>query len=341
MTLKQTATGRAEKIDSRDLRRALGKFLTGVTVVTCMDELGRPRGFTANSFTSVSLDPPLVLVCIARTAESIGAFVGAETFGINILAEHQKPVSQMFASKSPEKFQSVRWSQGMTGAPCLQEGIAWFECRTRQQVDGGDHVVLIGEVVRFSESAGRPLGFCQGNYLSFGLVNEAVDQEQARTIFGCIVNQRERVLLCRKAGDSAWTLPITSLVTEGRGGHQTLRRMLEKLNVAAELNFLFSVYEVPELGEAHIFYRGSISGSPPIFEGGGLEARLFSPEDIPWSDFGLPQTQSMLRRFLREQAADSFGIYMDGFGSRRVARLSGAPEDWGGDGDSIDQRPVR
>ena len=339
MTPTTPAAGRGHPVDSVALRRALGTFLTGVTVVTCIDELGRPRGFTANSFTSVSLDPPLVLVCIAKSAESIDAFVGAEGFGINILAEHQKFVSQTFASKSAEKFQSVRWLPGSTGAPSLEESIAWLDCHTRQRVDAGDHVVLIGEVVHFSTSGGRPLGYCQGNYLSFGLVQQAVDQERAKTVFGCIVDQRDRVLFCRRSGHSAWMLPTTSLMEDVTGGHQALDRILRGMNVSAELNFLFSVYDLPDRGETHIFYRGSLTEPVPAQEGGALEARLFSSAEIPWGDLTFAQTRSMLRRYLREQAADSFGIYMDGFGSRRVARLDGLPEDWRAEHDLPEQQP--
>ncbi len=333
------AAGHGDPVDTVALRRTLGTFLTGVTVVTCIDELERPRGFTANSFTSVSLDPPLVLVCIAKSAESIDAFVGSPGFGINILAEHQRPVSQSFASKSADKFQSVRWLPGRTGAPRLGESIAWLDCHTRQRVDAGDHVVLIGEVVHFSTSGGQPLGYCQGNYLSFGLVQQAVDQERAKTVFGCIVNQRDRVLLCRRTGQSAWMLPTTSLVEDRTGGHQALRRILQRMKVSAELNFLFSVYDVPDRGETHIFYRGSLTEPVPAHNSGAFEARLFGSAEIPWSDFTLAQTRSMLRRYLREQAADSFGIYMDGFGSRRVAKLNGVPEDWRAEHDSPDQQP--
>lgn len=110
------------------------------------------------------------------------------------------------------------------------------------------------------------------------------------------------------------------------------------MRVAARLNFLFSVYDVPEQGETHIFYRGSVTGSVPTEKGGAFEARLFDSAEIPWNDFTLPQTRSMLRRFVREQAADSFGIYMDGFGSRRVAKLSGAPEEWRTENDSLARR---
>jgi flavin reductase (DIM6/NTAB) family NADH-FMN oxidoreductase RutF len=329
------STPSLEPADSAALRRALGTFLTGVTVVTCVDDLGRPRGFTANSFTSVSLDPPMVLVCIAKSAESIDAFLGADAFCINILGEHQKSVSQTFASKSAEKFRTVPWLSGSTGAPRLRENIAWFDCRTRQRVEAGDHVVLIGTVARFSASGGRPLGYCQGSYLSFGLVDRAVEQNRGSTIFGCIVNEQNRVLLCRRAGDAAWKLPSTSLIDDGRGGHRALGGILDCMHVSAELNFLFSVYDVPDRREAHVFYRGSLTEPLPAREGGAFEVRLFPPEEIPWGDFTLLQTRSMLQRYLREQAADHFGIYMDGFGSRRVVRLNGAPEAGRAEGDSL------
>jgi flavin reductase (DIM6/NTAB) family NADH-FMN oxidoreductase RutF/ADP-ribose pyrophosphatase YjhB (NUDIX family) len=328
MSMNQTTSTLppTEPIDTRDLRRALGTFLTGVTVVTCVDELGRPRGFTANSFTSVSLDPPLVLVCIARSAESFGAFVGADGFCVNVLGECQKSVSQIFASKSAKKFQSVPWSPGCTGAPRLRDNIAWFDCSTQRRVTAGDHVVLIGKVERFSASGGRPLGYCQGGYLGFGLADRAVEQRRSRTVFGCIIGEGDRVLLCRRRGDSAWTLPSTSLMADGDAGHQALGEILGQMRLAAELGFLFSVYDVPRRRETHVFYRGSLSGPLPARADGAFQARLFGPAEIPWSDFSLAQTRSMLRRYLSEQAADSFGIYMDGFGNRRLVSVGGARE---------------
>ena len=149
-------------------RHALGTFLTGVTVVTTTDSQGRPRGITANSFTSVSLEPPLVLVCIARSAESHDAFAGGDGFSVNILSDGQQSMSQLFASKSPDKFETVRWHPGDNGAPVLDDCLAWFDCRRYRQTDAGDHTILIGEVTRFEVKAGQPLGYCQGNYLSFG-----------------------------------------------------------------------------------------------------------------------------------------------------------------------------
>jgi hypothetical protein len=100
------------------------------------------------------------------------------------------------------------------------------------------------------------------------------------------------------------------------------------MGIVADMNFLYSVFEVPERNEAHVFYRGTLLRTPKAVADTAPQARLFETADIPWDDLPLPQTRSMLRRYVREQAADNFGIYMDGLGDRRVAMLGGAPETW-------------
>jgi flavin-dependent trigonelline monooxygenase, reductase component len=154
-------------LDALELRRAFGCFVTGVTVVTAIDGAGRPRGFTANSFTSVSLEPPLVLVCIARTAGSYPLFSTAPHFAINILSEEQRPISSRFASKEVDKFARVEWWAGRTGSPLIAGTVAWLDCQAEQQIDAGDHLILVGRVVDFQHSTQTPLGFCRGNYLRF------------------------------------------------------------------------------------------------------------------------------------------------------------------------------
>lgn len=151
-------------IDERELRNAFGTFLTGVTVVTMVDRDGNPRGITANSFTSVSLDPPLLLVCVGNRSFSFPAFCETDSFAVNLLHEGQADVSSLFASKTPDKFQSVAHGPGITGAPILDDCLTWFDCTVHDRVMAGDHLVLIGRVRAFASSPSAPLGFCRGRY---------------------------------------------------------------------------------------------------------------------------------------------------------------------------------
>ncbi|MGL4290784.1 MAG: flavin reductase family protein [Phreatobacter sp.] len=151
-----------------DLRRAFGTFLTGVTVVTTRDGGGRPCGMTANSFTSVSLDPALVLVCIGKRSSNIGSFRETESFAGNILGREQAGVATVFASRGADRFAGVDCRRAATGAPILDDCLSWFDCRLHQRVDAGDHLILIGEVQEFGVSLSEPLGFCGGRFISLG-----------------------------------------------------------------------------------------------------------------------------------------------------------------------------
>ena len=154
-------------LDRRELRNALGSFATGVTVITTLDRRGRPIGITANSFNSVSLDPPMVLFSLSRQAFSLRGFRSAHSFAINVLAEHQGEVSDRFATPSGEKWDGVDYETWETGCPILPEAIAKLECRIRHTYMGGDHVIFVGEVVRLAyQPKGRPLLFFHGRYCS-------------------------------------------------------------------------------------------------------------------------------------------------------------------------------
>jgi flavin reductase (DIM6/NTAB) family NADH-FMN oxidoreductase RutF len=122
-------------LDAGELRRTLGSFATGVAVATTLDSEGIPRGFTANSFTSVSLDPPLVLVCVDKTASCYPAFAGTKHFGINILCEDQQHLSTAFASKSADKFADLPWVSGITGSPIFPDSTAWLDCELHDRVE--------------------------------------------------------------------------------------------------------------------------------------------------------------------------------------------------------------
>jgi len=151
--------------DKRTLRDALGCFATGVTVVTCLDAGGQPVGLTANSFTSVSLDPPLLLVCIAKQAASAGAMIGASHFAVNVLQTGQQPASIRFATRHEDRFGPNDWSPGEYGAPVLDQSLGVFECAGHAVHDAGDHHMLIGRVVKARFDAGLdPLLYFRGSY---------------------------------------------------------------------------------------------------------------------------------------------------------------------------------
>lgn len=149
--------------DARAFRRCLSQFATGVTVITAETD-GTRVGVTANSFSSLSLDPPLVLWSIARTSRSFAAFERSRHFAVNILTTDQIEVSQRFSSADTDKFAGVAWRPGMHGTPVIDGVAAVFECSTEQIYDGGDHIILIGRVHNYARYAGKVLLYSQGQY---------------------------------------------------------------------------------------------------------------------------------------------------------------------------------
>ena len=192
-------------IDTLELRRALGTFVTGVTIVTTIDAAGEPRGITANSFTSVSLNPPLVLVCIARHSNSCAAFRGCTGFAINILCKQQKHLSIRFAQRRTHKFLGIEWHRGLTGAPILPGASAWLECEPREFVDIGDHIILIGQVVAFEKSSLPPLAYFQGLYVCFSLLEDGIGKRRERFQAAALIDDAGRLVIMRN--DGRWRLP--------------------------------------------------------------------------------------------------------------------------------------
>ncbi|NKB20896.1 MAG: flavin reductase [Alphaproteobacteria bacterium] len=153
-------------IDPREFRNTVGCFATGITVITTLDTDGAPIGLTANSFTSVSLDPPMVLFCLDRKVASFEAFAVGKPFAVNILAVDQMDVSNRFAKSGADKWDGFEYDTNQDGVPMLPGSLANLECRGDSIMDGGDHVIVIGEVERFA-SAGedtKPLLYYRGGY---------------------------------------------------------------------------------------------------------------------------------------------------------------------------------
>jgi flavin reductase (DIM6/NTAB) family NADH-FMN oxidoreductase RutF len=180
------ATAREPDFERDYFRAALGQFATGVTIITTRIAGGRSDepdgdhgnpgllGFTANSFNSVSLDPPLVLWSLARSASSLAAFLDVSHYAINVLASDQIELSRRFGSRgrtapgdepvSFDRFAGIAWSEGSRGAPILAGCCAWFECFNRSRYEEGDHVIFVGEVERCGVDAREPLIFQGGDY---------------------------------------------------------------------------------------------------------------------------------------------------------------------------------
>ena len=136
-------------IDIREFRNALGSFTTGVTIVTTCDQQGQDVGMTANSFNSVSLDPPLVLWSLAKSSGSLPAFANAEYFAVHILAADQEPLSNVFAKKGAATFAGLAVGRRHGGVPLLDHCSARFECRTAYRYEGGGHEIIVGQMVLF------------------------------------------------------------------------------------------------------------------------------------------------------------------------------------------------
>ncbi len=151
--------------DPRSLRDALGNFATGVTVVTTMAAGDAPVGLTANSFTAVSLEPPLLLVCPSRSAATTSALEECEYFAINVLQKGQEELSNLFATKGTDRFAETEFETWDHDVPIIRDALASFECRKFAVHDGGDHLILVGEITRARYAThGEPLLFYRSQY---------------------------------------------------------------------------------------------------------------------------------------------------------------------------------
>ncbi|MEM9781793.1 MAG: flavin reductase family protein [Pseudomonadota bacterium] len=153
--------------DQLALRRALGAFATGVTIVTTMCD-AEPTGFTANSFTSVSLEPPILLVCLAHTAASYELFRRSDTFAVNVLSADQQDTAMTFAQRGADKFSAVDWHAGARGAPLIDGSLARFDCAMEDRVTAGDHDILLGRVLGFACRPGPALLYHGGSFSRLG-----------------------------------------------------------------------------------------------------------------------------------------------------------------------------
>jgi 3-hydroxy-9,10-secoandrosta-1,3,5(10)-triene-9,17-dione monooxygenase reductase component len=158
------------QVDADTFRSLMGRFATGVTVVTFVDTAGRDCGITLTAFASLSLTPPLILVCVDRTASVYPMLRTAQTFAVNILSERQEMVARRFAATGEDRFDGIGFARGATGAPLLDEAIVALECRKVEMLEGGDHSIFLGEVEsgairqRGEIGSDMPLLYYRGGY---------------------------------------------------------------------------------------------------------------------------------------------------------------------------------
>jgi flavin reductase (DIM6/NTAB) family NADH-FMN oxidoreductase RutF len=159
-------SARSTPVTSEQFRRACSRFATGVTIASVLDAQGTPHGLTVNSFSSVSLEPPLVLVCLGHAVTTIDAFRESKYFGINVLREDQQAVSESFARKGQDRFDGMEWYRGEHGVPLLEGVLAAMECQVHQRFTSGDHDIFVGEMISARIADGEPLIYFASQYRS-------------------------------------------------------------------------------------------------------------------------------------------------------------------------------
>jgi flavin reductase (DIM6/NTAB) family NADH-FMN oxidoreductase RutF len=160
--------GRVMAVSKDEFRHALSRFASGVTVVTCQGPRGEMRGITVSAFSSLSLEPPLVLVCIDKRASLHDDLKEGACFAVNFLAEDQEAVSRRFASKDADRFTGIHCREGHTRAPLIEGALGFVECRVLNAYPGGDHTIFVGQVEASGVGEGRPLLYFRGGYSNLG-----------------------------------------------------------------------------------------------------------------------------------------------------------------------------
>ncbi|QUS58305.1 flavin reductase family protein [Pseudovibrio brasiliensis] len=299
-------------MDPRSLRNAFGTFLTGVTVVTAHGADGEPLGFTANSFSSVSLDPPLLLVCLAKSSSNYDALTNASGFAVNILAETQKDVSNTFASRVEDRFATVDWKVGPNGAPVISDVAAWFDCSMHNVVDAGDHAILIGEVKAFDTGVANGLGYARGAYFTATQEISSI-QVDSETIISALLERDGKLLFLE---DDAGQLRLPSRTASKGTPTKELAALLEEAGIPSSVGFIYSVYEDESANAQHLAFHCSAG------EGDSKVGSFLSLTDDVLARVKDTATQTMLTRFAREAQKGNFGIYFGNQESGEVRKIA-------------------
>lgn len=293
-----------KQFDPKALRNAFGSYMTGVTVVTAINNEGKPVGFTANSFTSVSLDPPLLLVCPAKSLSSFDVFAKCNNFAVNILSEDQQDISNIFAGSKEDRFSQVDWHKDEHGNPIIDGAITHFSCKTDRSLEAGDHNILVGRVLDFSAREGRGLGYSCGGYFSLGLEREAaeISAQEKQVSVGVIIEHDGKILLSNSQGKSI--LPNT-ITDENTNAVNAIKQFLADNGIEAELGAVFSIYEGTNQNSSYIFYRAFAESSDTK----GL-GEYVAIENLAEQNFATPALAIMMNRYATESKNGFYGVYV-------------------------------
>lgn len=307
------------KDKTRNLRQALGSFPTGVTVVSCLDKNKNPLGFTANSFTSVSLDPQLISICIDKESFNIDSFSITKHFAVSVLSEDQQSISTTFATPNEDRFQNVEWRTEDTGSPIIENAVAWFDCNTRQVIDAGDHLILIGEIIAFDSSPKTPLMYLRGNYVNLGLEQKmllAMENENTKIVVGAIIEWHKKVFLLKDKTNNSLYFPSAS-----RLGHiddnDSLLGILKNLKISINEHYLFSVFEKAEDKTSLIYYRAQVKEALE-----DMDDYFYPFDDIPFDKLSDEASRIMLKRYIKERELNAFGIFVGKESEGKVEAIS-------------------
>ncbi len=281
-----------------DLRTGFGRFMTGVTVVTARDGSGAPVGFTANSFTSVSLDPPLLLVCPGRFLSSFAAFERCSHFAVNVLAEGQEDVSNTFAGYKGDRFARVPHWINADGVPVIDGAVAQFSCRTEQVIPAGDHIILVGHVTNIAQRDAPGLGYVGGRYFSLGLERDT----GAAGFCGAIIERDGHVLMQTTAQGMQ---PV--LVEDAAPGAQRARLAdgLAALGITAEIDQVYSAFAQRGTGRRFTYYLAR-TAQQTVPDG-----MVWVPiSALPTHAFASAPVGQMMTRFALEARTGTFALYL-------------------------------
>ena len=290
--------------DQTELRAAFGRFMTGVTIVTARARGGAPVGFTANSFASVSLEPPMLMVCPGHHLTSFAEFECAEHFGVSVLAEGQEALANLFAAGKGDRFERSDWSEAANGIPLMDGRAAGFVCKAVNKVPAGDHLILIGEITEFDTVNAPGLGYGPNGYFTLG--NERLAQASAAIKTRASVLLEDEMIL--------YMTPEFDLPSVDVGRNQSplaaLQSGLTERGITADLSVVYAIYDEGSFGR-RIVFRGQLKKPNDTLR----KVDIRNLRDAPVQDTELA---ALLHRFENEHKTQSFGFY---FGSDKQAEL--------------------